>query len=106
MSETATKQPYTGPPRTKEEKILFGLFPPRFTEQQIEDYCEKIDSLGPNGRANSKQLIEAVQIIRQLQNGCKILSGLANVHTATSGFSPYRTTTHPEIVQPGASSEA
>ena len=41
----------------------------QFTEQQINDYCEKIDNLCLTAHSDGKLLFDAVQIIRQLQ-GC------------------------------------
>ncbi len=38
-----------------------------YTEQQIDDYCEKIDNLCLTAHSDGRLLFEAVQIIRQLQ---------------------------------------
>ena len=42
---------------------------PVYTEQQIEDFCEKVENLHLSSRAEGRMLFEAVQIIRQLQGG-------------------------------------
>ena len=39
----------------------------RFTEQQINDYCQKIENLCLTYRADGALLFEGVQIIRHLQ---------------------------------------
>ncbi len=38
-----------------------------YTEQQIEDFCKKVETLCIGYRDEGKLLLEAVQIIRQLQ---------------------------------------
>ncbi len=39
----------------------------QFTEQQINDYCEKIDNICFAAHSDGKLLFEGMQIIRQLQ---------------------------------------
>lgn len=46
-----------------------------FTEQQITDYCEKIENLCLSCRSEGKLLFEGVQIIKQLQESGKIGKG-------------------------------
>ena len=43
-----------------------------FTEQQITDYCEKVENLCLSRRSEGKLLFEGVQIIKQLQEIVKI----------------------------------
>ncbi len=40
---------------------------PQFTEQQITDYCEKVENLCFSCRPEGKLLFAGVQIIKQLQ---------------------------------------
>ncbi len=41
-----------------------------YTEQQIEDYCEKMDNAGFYAYGPGNWYFDAVQIIRQLQRAC------------------------------------
>ncbi len=40
----------------------------KFTEQQIDDYCEKVENLHLSSRPEGRMLFDVVQIIRQLQS--------------------------------------
>ena len=55
-------------PESKE--LLEKIQEVRFTEQEINDYCEKIGNLCLTAHSDGRLLFDAVRIIRQLQ-GCQ-----------------------------------
>ena len=53
-----------------------------FTPDQIDECCLKVENLGEYSKSNAKQLIQCVQIIRQLQEAMKPLKSLEKMCAA------------------------
>ena len=62
---------YTTPESLLDEKMGSKQKAPHFTEQQIDDYCEKVGNLCLICRNEGALMFQSVRIIRQLQEGLR-----------------------------------